>query len=305
MSAIYLEWMKVGIAESITDAIQQLLEDKHLYQNLDVNYPEFRELFEEYVLPELRGSFPTFDQEEEIQEDYELGKFIKWRIIDPNDPKSPGSLVNPEEIQTIIRFIYFEPPTVRTFCAHCKNKQPFNFMSGFEVLDSYRENVVNNDSSITQVFIFMYQCQQCKELPEVFMVRRKNLKLTLSGRSPMETVEVPNFLPKNQHKFFSDSTVAFNSGQVLAAIFLLRTFIEQYVRPVNSKPRSRDIDAIFNDYSDALDIRIKEHSPSLKKVYEILSEDMHSATGSENVFLQARAEIIEHFDAKRLYKIKN
>lgn len=299
-----MQWMNEGIAISITDAIQQLLENKHLYQNLDVNYPEFDELFEEFVMPNLSGSIITNPEKTLIQADYELGKIQNWGIFDKN--KMIGYLVpdNSDSIQSK-SLIYFKLPTVNTFCADCKKKQPYNFISGIDTLDSFRENVVDDYFEKTQVFIFLYQCQGCKEIPEVFMVRRKHMKLTLCGRSPMETVELPSFLPKKKRKFFSDATVAFNSGQVLAAIFLLRTFVEQYVRSINSNPQSIHIDTIFSDYSDALDIRIKEHSPSLKKVYEILSKDIHNATGSENVFLQAKVEIIEHFDAKRLYKIEN
>ena len=55
MHTVYLELMKEGIAESITDAIQQLLENKHLYQNLDVNFPELNELIEGSVTPKLVG----------------------------------------------------------------------------------------------------------------------------------------------------------------------------------------------------------------------------------------------------------
>ena len=58
MHTVYLELMKEGIAESITDAIQQLLENKHLYQNLDVNFPELNELIEGSVTPKLVGSIP-------------------------------------------------------------------------------------------------------------------------------------------------------------------------------------------------------------------------------------------------------
>lgn len=41
-------------------------------------------------------------------------------------------------------------------------------------------------------------------------------------------VEVPKDLPKAQKKYFSDAIDAHNSGQTLAGLFFLMTFIEQY-----------------------------------------------------------------------------
>jgi adenylate kinase len=71
-----------------------------------------------------------------------------------------------------------------------------------------------------------YQCQSCKGVPEVFLVRREHLKRTNAGRAPIEHVEVPKDIPKHVSRFFRGAIVAHQSGQTLAGIFLLQTLIE-------------------------------------------------------------------------------
>jgi hypothetical protein len=100
-----------------------------------------------------------------------------------------------------------------------------------------RDNNFGASSVAVQIFFLAYECQSCKSFPEVFMIRREKMKLTPSGRTPIEKVEIPKFIPKAQREFFSDAIIAFNSGQILAGKFLLRTFVEQYVRDfMNAKP---------------------------------------------------------------------
>jgi hypothetical protein len=149
----------------------------------------------------------------------------------------------------------------------------------------------------------MYQCQACKSIPEAFLIRRQESKISLSGRTPMEIVKVKNFLPKKQRKFCANAIVAYNSGQVLAGNFLLRTFIEQYIRDECKDPESRDVDDLFRKYGETLPEDFKQHFPSLQKVYDQLSNDIHGAVGSEAIFIKARADIEEHFDARRIFKL--
>ena len=128
------------------------------------------------------------------------------------------------------------------------------------------------------------------------------MKLTLSGRTPMEQFKVPKLFPKARRRFISDAAIAFNSGQVLAANFLLRTFIEQYVRAETDNLQSQDLDDIFAKYGVKLPDDFKQRFPSLKSIYETLSVDIHSATGSQATFLKARKDIETHFDAKRIFE---
>jgi hypothetical protein len=81
-------------------------------------------------------------------------------------------------------------------------------------------------------FCIPVQCQACRTNVIVLLVHRKGDKLQLVGRSEFEEVEVPQYIPKAQTQFYSQALIALNSGQVLPALFLLRTLIEQHMRTV-------------------------------------------------------------------------
>ena len=121
----------------------------------------------------------------------------------------------------------------------------------------------------------------------------------------MEVVETATYIPKSVGKYFSDAIIAFNSGQILAGNFLLRTFVEQYVRGKSPTPESQDIDALFENYSKSLPDDFKQRFPSLQSTYNQLSKDLHSATGSKNVFKSERENIEKHFQAKEIFDLKD
>jgi hypothetical protein len=129
------------------------------------------------------------------------------------------------------------------------------------------------------------------------------MKIIQSGRTPIEKVEIPKYIPKAQKKFFSDAIIAFNSGQVLAGKFLLRTFVEQYIRDFTGEKSSQNIDEIFEKYSANLPDDFKQRFPSLSKLYAQLSVDIHCADSTEGSFIQAQKDISKHFEAKRLFEI--
>lgn len=73
------------------------------------------------------------------------------------------------------------------------------------------------------------------------MVRREGTKLTLSGRTPIEKVEVPKVIPKTVDRFFSGAIVAYQSGQILAGNFLLRTLLELFASPKATGAKTADV----------------------------------------------------------------
>ena len=48
----------------------------------------------------------------------------------------------------------------------------------------------------------------------------------------MEQVILPSFIPKHEKHLFRDAVIAYQAGKFLAAVFYLRTFIEQFARRV-------------------------------------------------------------------------
>jgi hypothetical protein len=139
------------------------------------------------------------------------------------------------------------------------------------------------------------------------LVRRVNLKLTLCGRAPMEHVGVPAFIPKNQQRHFADAIVAYQAGQVLPALFMLRTTIEQFVRSQYGKPAESPeaLGSAFDCYMSSLPEAFRSTFPSLPDLYMKLSVALHSADASVPLFDSARAAIEQHFDARRLFGLPN
>jgi hypothetical protein len=136
------------------------------------------------------------------------------------------------------------------------------------------------------------------------------MKLRLVGRDPIEVLPVPKVLPKDVSKFYSDAQIAHHAGQTLAGLFLLRVFIEQFWRtlPVVNELLQRDERATGEKqgeaYQTSLPNDFKSHFPSLKDIYGKLSSAMHNAEAKPDLFEASCVEIVEHFDARRLHKIK-
>ena len=139
----------------------------------------------------------------------------------------------------------------------------------------------------------------------MFLVRRDGWRITLDGRSPMEEVDVRTFLPKAEKIFFRDALVAVHGGKVLAGLFYLRTFIEQFARR-QTGITDKFGDAVMKAYGDILPTQHRDHMPSLRSLYERLSEALHAARCDKNdeaLFEKAREDIEKHFDIRRVFKI--
>lgn len=53
--------------------------------------------------------------------------------------------------------------------------------------------------STFQWFLMVYQCQSCNGLPEAVLVKRDGWQFFLHGRSPIEHIEMPAYLPKAEN----------------------------------------------------------------------------------------------------------
>jgi len=104
------------------------------------------------------------------------------------------------------------------------------------------------------------------------------------------------------HRFFSGAVVAHQSGQTLAGVFLLRSLIEQWAR-ITTKSQAAKADEVLDAYMNSLPIDFKSRFASMYGLYGELSADIHSATGSAELFDSARCQIVEHFEARRLFKL--
>lgn len=287
----------------ISCEIKFLIENLHLYQNHKLRFPIFENYLDEFGFNHENIAQKEFPQYKDI---YEQIPLLPWDISQSNDTGYSSFAMEGGRLATVNGYIAIEPPSpIKLFCSQCKDVEPYNFIGVNLVIDNLSNFKEKKVETLTQLFVLTYQCQSCRGLPETFLIRRKGVKISLHGKSPIEQFPVNKIIPKNQNKFFSDSRIAFNSGQVLAAIFLIRTFVEQFIREKAQDYKSREMDILFEQYSNKLPEDFNSRFPSLKSVYDRLSEDIHSANASEETYNNAKDDIENHFDALRLYEKYN
>jgi hypothetical protein len=277
--------MNIGLAFqiAITAALKSLLGDKALYQRIDIK----------------KGV--AENSNEEMAKEY---AHLFWI------PKAASVIYGPglslEDIGG--KQFAFEPPTIRTGCEACQSVEPFN-VQGVFVQNS--ETRGSPDCRIPeQWFTLSYQCQNCKGVAVRYLVRRSGWKLILAGRDPLLTVAVPNVIPPKHRDRYGDVIVARNAGQILAAICLMRIFIEQYwkaqdavAEAVEGKPRPTG-EELGEAYKSMLPDDFKTRFGTLTKLYEPLSEAMHSAEAKAELLDDAIAATVSHFEALRIFKIE-
>jgi hypothetical protein len=280
-----LNFIEKNVPARITEALKSLLETRHLYQSITINLDD--------ILSLIRGQKQrgfSFQLEKNFNE------MIKsnWTVS--------GVKLNPEP-EFVAAGLPIKIPDIKLFCIVCDRIEPFNFLSAEDFLQrSHYGKALYASHQILQVFIFSFLCQACKSIPEVFMIRRHGLKLTNSGRSPMEYVNVPSVIPKKIRPYYSGSMVAYQSGQTLAGIFMQRTLVEQWAQSQVSSPPAQ-VDQVLDKYMETLPADFKARFPSLRSLYSDLSADLHKAEGNPELFQKAAKEIGEHFDARRLFKL--
>ena len=90
----------------------------------------------------------------------------------------------------------------------------------------------------------------------------------------------------------------------MAALFYLRTFIEQFARrQTGTMGTKKTGDEIMSSYADTIPAEHRGSMPSLREWYDKLSEALHNAREDAELFEKARAEIEHHFDIRRVFKI--
>lgn len=188
------------------------------------------------------------------------------------------------------------------YCRTCGRTEPFNPSTATDTVRHVLEANRPLSRDPLQVYAWGFICQGCKGPPEVVLIRRDGLKLTLSGRAPIEHVDVPKVIPKDVSQYYSGAIVAHQSGQTLAGLFMLRTCVEQWVR--KGRPTEERTEVSMERYQESLPNDFKARFPSLPKIYTDLSTPLHSAAADVELFEKARREIVEHFDARRVFKLR-
>lgn len=287
------DWLSARINETI----RFLLEKKHLYQSLVVDQPTLvKQLKSHMVSEQSKGDFDA------LVDKADQALTGDWRIHDEMSRQRPGDRLPAgmeyrPEIAIFIR-------SVGAACPTCKAVMPMNVKGVYDLARSSddRWEIIEDRVPGQQDFVFLFQCQKCRSQPDAFLVRRRGMKLTLCGRSPMEYIEVPASIPKPVRSYYSDAVVAANSGKLLAGFLYLRVLIEQHVRGVVGDCQGLKADEALAKYSAQIPEGVREWLPSLRERYGLLSKAIHSASEESDLFSESIGKIETHFKGLEAYE---
>ncbi len=291
-----------NLSEVFSNGVKKLIEEKHIYQHITID--------PQTILSEVCARVSRKEQE---RFDDIAKQFTESVRFSPSTTEifitGKGDYTPQTPVPTLLL------KNVKIFCPRCDEREIASPIWYSELSNELRKPNMFSFGSIKhhlpanylpptfQMFVIVYQCQRREDPPQSFLVRRDGWRLTLDGRSPMEQVDVPTFLPKLEKSLFRDALVAVHGGKVLAGLFYLRTFIEKFARRQTRLAGKITGDEIMSAYADLLPAEHRDHMPSLRHWYDQLSDALHDARDDAQLFETARAEIEKHFDIRRVFKI--
>jgi hypothetical protein len=262
--------------KSIQDAFGDLLNNRHLYQHVDIDTEAIKKRI-------VKGSPVVFIPRGGL----EMIEEADWFII--------GSSGMPTKLRS--QQLTVNLPVISAYCDPCRGRFPANQSPS----EKSPPTMIRLNQAY-QVFSIPLVCQNCRDGAVTFVVARARNRLTLAGRFPIERIEIPAHFPRSVRGYYSDARLAFNSDQVLPGLFMLRTLIEQFMRAKVGSTFSRG-DDLSKAYKDTLPDDFKARFPTLADSYDSLSDALHSAKADPELFKTQLARIDEHFDARRLHKL--
>lgn len=275
----------------ISKAIKNLIEEKHHYQSFSIDF----EPVLSSMPKERANSYPSTN----FFAAAECGRIpiLSWYPQKGKYLDEFGLI----KFQNEPSIFVFQIPTVKVFCTKCDRLEPFN---PYQFEDD-RQFAFRN--FYKQLYFFQFQCQSCKGNIISYLISRDKNKLMIVGRDPIELPVINRDFPKNEKKWISDALVARNCGQILPAIFLVRTFIEQYLRRLfPGIPMDKNsTELLFENYNKTLPDDFKCRFPSFAKIYSDLSALIHEAREDIEILNNSIISLKEHFEAKRVFKIEN
>lgn len=284
-----------SISRDAGRALQTLLEEKHIYQHVVIDAKSLIAAWESKV----RGLGATI---QDGDTDFEKTRFtLSDTQLDLVDRWGPP---DGSPVLTII------VSNVKLFCSTCDEREIFSAVWYRDMANELNKPVAFAAAARKtppedgfQLLYITLQCQRCLRKPAGFIVRRDGWKLSLHGRSPMEQVDVPKYIPKEERHLFRDAMIAAHGGKILAALFYLRVFVEQFARRVTGETERRFGADLMEDYGKTLPDPHRGTMPSLREWYEKLSEPIHAAREDEKLFEAAREAIEQHFEIRKVFKI--
>jgi hypothetical protein len=284
-----------------TEQLKLLLETKHLYQRVSIDPTErIAALCADFVYTDQPARVPKYLAE--------LATATLTLGAEKAIPIHRDGSLGEGTSSPAIGFA-----NVKMHCSACKGREAFA-PTWMRDIDHETENtgrwrtapnrIPQQGEPVQQHFCVAYLCQHCSSEMVIVIVARKGWYLSLEGRSPIEGVSVPKYIPKKERVLFAEVMVARNVGKPLAAIFFLRIVIEQFARRQAGLTDSMAMgDQIMDDYAGTLPLQYREVMPSLKVWYSKLSGAIHAARADEELLREAMDEIERHFKVRDAFSI--
>jgi len=265
-----------------SDQLKALLETKHLYQRVAIDPSGEIDPITAGVVEGERESFEKF-AEDLSQERFAFSEGPLFAVS-----RNPSA--GPIEV------LCLTVSNIKLFCGSCKARELFAPLWFRDLHNELRKPV--------SAPILRSEQTGGRPTEQLLLLAYHGLFLTLDGRSPMEGGEVSKYIPKKERQLFWEAIVAMNGGKPLAAIFFLRTFVEQFARRQTDMTNVRASgDEIMDAYAKTLPSQYREVLPSLKVWYGKLSEAIHSATADEILLEEGMREIDRHFKIRDAFNI--
>ena len=253
----------------IRNAFTELLETKHLYQSVEI--------------PWERQQYRIYGQRKGTAAEVESALKTPWFLL--NMAQGSSSYSDPKSAPPLRFYVSF--PRVRILCPFCEERPWFQ-------LDNSLVAQLDPKRGVSTLAL---QCQSC-DGKLFFLVTRNALKLTLTGRSEIERVQIPRYVPKALRRFYEGAVIAYNTGECLAGLFMLRTMIEQHMRrTIEDLDVKLTGEQLADKYNERLPEAFKSTAPSLKVVYATLSSALHGADDTAP-FEEIQTDILLHFEHK-------
>jgi hypothetical protein len=281
------------IVDEWSNQLKHLLETKHLYQKVEVQIPTVRAEIRAEISPGIQTHVDLAVNAWETRPlEATMTRVTENMVVIANNM---AHVVKPILLVT----------NVKLFCHVCRSSEVYYPLwardISIECKDSRGNPMPRNNQF--QLFFLAFQCENCHSEPEGFIVRRTAYRLHLEGRSPIEEVILPKYLPKIEARFMSDAIVGFNAGKKLAGLFYLRTFLEQFARRITGLRGRATGEEIMDAYAATLPVAHRDHMPSFRSLYEQLSGALHDAREDDQLFESVKGDIDRHFDIRRVFNI--
>ena len=280
--------IKALLGEQVGAQARLLLETKHLYQRVDLGTSSI-----------LKRELEPLDEQMKVSVGGEVQRALSQPWLATTVPVAPA--------EDLPAPIYFSVEVAKLYCGRCERIEAFRSVFIADILRpsfGLYSQAKHPNASTAQTFVLTLACQACGSIavPEAFLIERRGQHLQLCGRAPMEQLPPVEGIPKDDQKLLLGARLARNSGQVLGGIALLRCFLEQYAR---RQTQSTDYgDRLMAAYQSTLPPTFPSDFRNFVSLYSTLSEALHKASPSNEVFDQAVEATIDHFRARQLYKVK-